>query len=349
MKSKIKNQVKDQISCSGYKLPYEIIKVIKQNIDYLIKHPKQLAWCLMYYENMHIACRMAGFETDNPKYIFIDYPEKDWPSLTAKQIDLLYAAWSINIADREISQDQIGPLATRFKMTLDDWVNQMTNPDYRYYDIYHGSRHSAVNHLLCVKSIYNNFWDKDGYLCEGRNNINKVIFYGFTLAEKDIPEEIRNNIFKIANDPRISTEIKKRIEEQKNFVQLTPRQQKEYIEQQFKSQFFQNISDTLKTQITELELKQNLEDRQRRKKHEWRKFYGINKLAMICNMPSNTHPSYIKEAMKIARLMVAGKTITSGYGPGATPEQCQDMERPLTKQEIEISQNIIDIWEPKGY
>lgn len=355
-------------------LPYKIIAVVQANIRYLLDNPKQLAWCLFCYDRMHLAVRYSGTNTDNPKYIFLDNPEVDWPGLSEKELNLLYEAWSVSVSSH-IPNDQCFGVIPKKNMTLDEWVELKLSSEYEYKSLYR-SRHDVVSSLLCALGTGMN-WNEDGFISEGRDGIDKVIFYGYSQAENEVEPKIRNKIKKICNDKRVRHWFEILYNTAVEFNQLTGDQKSKlhhnifYVDRtsikdddmfmlrhirNAKNGIFEKpkspLADTLEEiakflgkTVEELENSVSLkreESEQEKATREGRFFYPISKeYSKIANIPDNAHISYVKEAVRIAKIIVSGQAVTYGEKSGDV--------KPMDKETVGVAKKILDKWESKVY
>jgi len=357
-------------------LPYKIIAVVQSNIRYLLDNPKQLAWCLFCYDRMHLAVRYSGTDTDNPKYIFLDNPETDWPGLSEKELNTLYEAWGVSVSN-DIPNDQCFGVIPKKNMTLDEWVELKLNPGYEYNSLYR-TRHDVVNNLFCVIGTGMN-WNEDGFISDGRDGVDEAIFYGYSQAEKEVEPKIRNKIKKICNDRRVrywfeilyntAVEFNQLTGEQKSklrhnifYVDRTSmkddhtfmlrhiRNAKNNVFEKPKNPFMETLERIAKASgktVEEIEASLDKNDQaeeceQIKATKEGRFFYPISKnYSNIGRMPDNAHISYVKEAVRIAKIIVSGQAVTYGEKSGEV--------RPAHKEMVEVAQSILDKWESKVY
>ncbi len=352
------------------KLPYKIIKVVQKNIDELIKKPKHLAWCLLMYDIAHSACRCSGYETDNPKYIFLDDPKNDWPTLSEEELDILYEAWGVGVSNG-IPNDQCSGLIPKKNMTLDEWIDLETDPEYEYYSIFE-TKCKVVDHIL-IRIGTGMEWNKDGFISYGSDGVDEFIFCGYSQSENEVNPKIKEKIKSICADPKIKEWFDILYQTAVEFNQLTGSQKRKFRHsilyrlsvrsdssdkmyvlnsvRNAKKDIFIREKDEI-DKLTEalqslnpnpkkeIEI-QKVETEQEIAIREERYFSSFSKLySNIANIPDNAHPSYIKEAIRIARLIVSGKVVTSGE---------HGKVRPADKEMISVSKKIIKKWEPKGY
>lgn len=354
-------------------LPYKIINVVQSNIRYLLKNPKQLSWCLFCYDLLHTAVRRTtGEYTNNPKYIFIDDPENDWPGLTPEELDFLYEAWGVTVSN-DIPNDQCFGAIPKANMTLDEWIELKLNNEYEYKSLYN-TKYDVINTLLCVNGTGMG-WNKDGFISDGTDGVDEVFFYGYSQAEKDVDPKIRAKIKRICNTVKIKTWFDILYNTAVEFNQLTGSQKSKLRDEilyrkdrvnldedpsyflkavrNAKEGIFNRKKDSIDKLLEELKLVGNkysedlskfkpYESEQSKFSKEGRFFYPFSK--GYCNMdkmPDNAHPSYIKESMRISRLVIEGKAVTCG-------DKHNEIS-PANKSMIEVSKAVIAKWEPLGY
>lgn len=356
-------------------LPYEIIKVIQNNIETLKHQPQHLAWCLLCYDLMHSACRLStGSYTNNPKYIFIDNPKEDWPTLNKKEQNMLYEAWGVSISDLGIPQDRLSPLVPHNKMTLDDWIALKTNPEYVQQSLSGDNKFAITSNILCSHGT-EFIWHSNGYIIEGEDDVDHSVFWGFTQAESQVDEKIRKKILKICEDERVKYHFDILYKTAVEFNKLTKKQRDEVeyelylVSSKRQLETITNpkgtvtkISDTIHLDIINKVKKNSVsiketqlagvnkafaKDKERYKDtpvsvayREGHYFYPFDKSSNIANIPEKAHPSYIKEAMRIAKIVVSGKPCINDSKGGLSP---------ATPEMIKVSKKIIKKWEPKGY
>lgn len=350
-----------------HNLPYKIISVVQDNIRYLLENPKQLAWCLLCYDLMHLAVRKStSIYTNNPKYIFTDNPEKDWPGLNENELDLLYEAWGVTVSN-DIPRDRCGKLAPKPNMTLDEWVTLKSDPDYIYNSC--RNKNQIADCILCNAGSGMD-WNKDGYIVEGHDGFDESIFYGYSQAENEVPLKIRRKIKRICNDRRIRLWFENLYQSAVEFNQLTNIQKNKVttylllsrnrelfkrpgyllkIIRDAKNNIFQeNILDELNkiNKIFEKNRKEFEESPAPKSEkiiamEEGRLLYPFSeKSSPIGNIPDNAHSSYIEAAIVIAKRVLSGNVVISGDGLEVLP---------VTEEMKRISKNIIEKWEQRGY
>lgn len=355
------------------KMPYKIISIVQKNIDYLIDHPKHLAWCLMNYQLMHDAVRMKyNIYTDNPKYIFLE--KENWPTLSKEQLDLLYDAWAFSVSNF-ISEDTIPGEFPNDHMTLYDWEKYLSSDQYMYSDSYK-NKYRVSDTLLC-SSGSGYCWNKNGFIVEKgiNDNVNVCLFYGYSQSEKEIPDKIKNAIKKVCSHKKIESifnnlynavvEYNRLSAYQKNKLysslmsNYSKMNDEEFLSHVInaKNNIFQkSIYDTEKERITKIannlneKLKEKGEDvvdfekmvSEYKMPFEKEKligevFYPFYSESNISKIPDNAHESYIKEAVRISNVVLSGK-------PCVTDNRSQSLV-PANKEMIEISKKVIERFE----
>lgn len=348
--------------------PYRIIKVVQTHIDELIKNPKHLAWCLLHYELMHLACRYEGYDTDNPKYVFGE--SENWPSLNESQSNILYDAWAVTVSC-DIPNDECGDCTPHINMTLDDWINLFQNPEYQYHNL-HESREDIITYLLCCSG--NGFkWTKDGYIAMNGDQIDEAIYYGYSQSEKEINPKIANKIKKICNNKKFADTFNLLYKRTVKFNQLTGSQKRKvkdimfdiraYDKEEKKKDIKKWIQKTIDIidgvkegkpteffsptlgrveKIVKKHAALFKEEQQAKVKPTKIVIPPFDdKYSNLSNIPDNAHPSYIKEAVKIAKLIINDDYLL--------PLQKEDKHyKSIQKTITKVSKSVLAKWEPMG-
>lgn len=353
-------------------MPYKIISIVQKNIDYLINHPKHLAWCLMNYQLMHDAVRMKyDIYTDNPKYIFLD--KENWPSLSGEQLDLLYDAWAVSVSSF-ISEDTIVADFPNDHMTLYDWENYLSSENYMYCDSYK-NKYRVSDALLCsIGSEYG--WNENGFIVKKgiHDNVNVCIFYGYSQAEHEIPVKIKNAIKKVCSHKKIESIFANLYNTVVEYNHLSGFQKNKLYSSLMSSYSKMNDEEFLfhvrnaknnifQKSLVEKEmeriagiangliekLKDNGEDAIdfnkmvseyklpfEKEKSIGEVFYPFCSYSNISKIPDNAHESYIKEAVRISNFVLSGKPCVC-----VTDNRSNSLV-PANKEMVEISKRIIE-------
>ncbi len=334
---------KNQLRCSGMRLPEQILSIVYKNFDHLRKNPKQMAWCMMYYQGIHFACRHSGIDTDNPKYPLLD---REWAGLSQQDRDLWYEAWGVTVSNDIVFKDPIG-IKPHVNMTLDEWVTFKTDPNYEYSDLF-PSKERVIDHLLCT--IGNGLeWNSDGYLAYGRDGVDTAVFNDYSRCQKEVPEKIRNAVLEVANDPRISKELNKIIRKSDKLNNMTGKERREMKDEEFEKQFAKrhkeyakklNNMPGVKDALTRVRktykkiIKEEVEEAKLEAKTPVSR-YPLSDYSAMYNMPKNVHESYVKAAIEIAKEYVDGSVYLTGDGT---------KRRKPTSEEIKYAKEILKKW-----
>lgn len=329
-----KPKPKGQLHCRVDLLPERILAIVYKNFDYLKRHPVQMAWAMMCYELTHLACRRSGFDTDNPKDPLL-YDE--WPGLSQDDRDLWYASWGISVTNTGYPEDNLDENRPHTDMTIHEWIDYKTNPNYRYNDQY-GSDHLKVLDDIFFVCGNGMKWNKNGFVFNDCCNtgIDECIFYGYTQAEKDVPPDIRNAIKKVTGDPRIKKHCRKLIKDAAWWNTLTNKQRQKIEYEMFLKQdsVLVSISNVIETLSSAKPIKIKAEETPKKPC-----FYPFWKNSIFGTIPDNAHFSYVNEAVYLARMIINGEAVTTGN---------MSNDKSFNKEQIEIAQAVLDKWAPQG-
>lgn len=187
-----------------------IINLACNHFDYFRKNPKHLAWVMMHYELIHRAGRLMDHCWDNPKYPIIDAGNELRGQLKNEDdANMLYDAWGICISNEAEFPDvkpNADPRWLEPNKTMQDWINLLTDPNYRYRGLY-SNEYRVRDHLLCC--IGNGYeWNKDGYLdTAGPSDVPDTIFHGYTRCQNEVRKDIRERIIKYRTHPYIKAAV----------------------------------------------------------------------------------------------------------------------------------------------
>lgn len=296
----------------------KVLDVVLENFDYFKENPRHLAWAMMNYELIHRVGRVNFHECDdNPKDLVIEYGEK---LKNKNDSNLMYDAWGVTVSnfihEFEDTSPEI-PLESKINKTLDEWVEVCMDKRFRFNEIC-PDRFSVEDHILCVSG--NGYgWNKDGFACEdGPCGTDEDIFAGYTRAEKEVREDIRNNILELRDNLKIkeytqalfkkAMENEKRIYNGEEWLDVM-RGQNPLKESNKKLQKTLNKLLEGGHSVLPQDLKKDLQryvdglddKRKELKREEERSYYPIDEYSLMVTMPANVHPSYIEAGKRIAK------------------------------------------------
>lgn len=334
-------------------LPERLLPIVCDHKKHLVANPKHLAWCMWRYDLLHRACRYHGYETNNPKYPLLDSPETDWPGWKQDELDLMYSAWGCSMAESgPWYRDIINGPVPKPKMTFDEWVDLLTNVEYRYSSLY-PDRHAVANHLLMV--IGNGYgWTKDGYISRG-DGIEEANFWGFTQIEQEIPASIRDPINDLCKTPQIKRAVDYLLEITADYNNLSGKEQREFEDRRWRDRHsdFSSLQKRIKQaeellektekkrlgakeyekQATEKAAEAKRKEEEERAASEKRRLtnlYPPGTYALAGGMPDNAHLSYVREVYRLVRMILDGVATT--YGEKGTDRPFSDKERKWAKK-----------------
>lgn len=311
-----------------------ILDVIEKYQDYLCKSENlnQLAKLGFMFENLWYAGRVAygnegkifksGQCENNPKYEIGDSIEYN----SEKNENLVYDAWGMHISDSELPWDEFAKIVNgnveisevekkrrKSNKTFDEWVEIFTNKNYRYRSLY-PNRKSVADFLLCVIGNGYGYNKESGFIFEEASGADQdEAIYGEWETSKFEIEEIQNVVKSVMSDSRTKEaitckydaliEYKKQEEEKErkmfediglnfdNKIERTPEEEENLTKK---------INDILKSLNKEginlsEELKEESED------SNPPEYYPICNYSAITQFDEKTHPSYLKEAVKICK------------------------------------------------
>ena len=222
-----------------------IINMACYHFDYFRKNPEHLAWVMMHYELIHRAGRMMNHCGGNPKYPIMDAGnERRGQIKDENDSSLLYDAWAVCISNEAEFPDvkpNADPRWMQLNKTMQDWIDLLTNPDYRYSGLY-SDEYRVRDHLLCT--IGNGYeWNKDGFLdTAGPSDVPDSIFHGYTRCENEVRKDLRERIIKYRSHPYIKASVDQYME----WVKINAgdnEAEKEFINNQWKiKQFGQKVA-----------------------------------------------------------------------------------------------------------
>lgn len=185
-----------------------ILDIVIKNWDYFKANTVHLAWAMMQYELCHRACNLAGPSEygcmDNPKYPVLDRGEE----LSTEDANLFYDAWATTVSnDYHFPDVNHGlPLEAKKNKTVQDWVDLLMDPNYRYTDQY-PTEEKVIDWLFCVYGAGHG-WNKDGFIDNtGPSGVGEANFAGYTTAEDDIREDLFQEIIALSRKEEILSKV----------------------------------------------------------------------------------------------------------------------------------------------
>jgi hypothetical protein len=273
-----------QTSTEKIKSPYvqammDILELTLEYKKHFLDHPKNLAWFMWKFSEIHYASRHDKREEfqdhENPKYTLGDFFEAKKANL--KYVDYVYDAWcaSIHTDDNFIRGDKLLPEEGKLNKTMDEWITLKLNPAYRFHSIYPDKKR-VLDHMLCT--IGNGYgWNKSGFICEdGPNGTDLGIFFGYDGKDivRNLPQRLKEAAMKFLNnnDICIGVSLMQEVLEQERI-------EREGMEKvfKFKESKFGGIFNS---------------------KPEY--YPMSDKYSLMCTMPNNAHSSYVEAGLKIS-------------------------------------------------
>lgn len=317
-----------------------ILNLIKDNQIYLTQKENlpQLAKLGYMYNTLWYGGRCASYEgaieknqcDDNPKYkIEMCEPENE-------EIDnLIYDAWGMHVSN------EYGPSWEEFRTivlegkelndnekkmlkpnkTFDEWVEVLTDKEYRYSSIY-PDRKSVANHLLCV--IGNGYGLKDGFvILEASGADQDTTIYGDWM-NATFREDIQLVVNQVMQDAGVQTamekvsELKAKRESEKlaeetklvgmafkEFMKLSPVDQ---MIVRIKNTYKELSEEEMESLLNSEEVKQMLDsirEEEKEEVEEYNCYYPICNYSIISKLTNDSHPSYIAAGIEICEEILA--------------------------------------------
>jgi hypothetical protein len=311
-----------------------ILKVIEKNQDYLCKleNLPQLSKLGYMFDNLWYAGRVCyGYHglikkgnscENNPKYEIGDNIKYN----SVENENLIYDAWVMHVTNEGHDNDYEtfkkfileGRKLSDFEIqlrkpnkTFDEWVNVLTNKEYKYSGIY-SDRQSVANHLLCTIG--------NGY---GYNQKTGMVIMKASGADQDqdLYGQWENAVFepsilKVVNQILDVPECKISLDAYSNII-INSREERKKKEREDRFKFFGNLLPSINKRRIELgktplsidddNLYNYIEDSLNIKNTIQPKFeyYPICDYSIIMKLDKNSHTSYIKAALEICESIVA--------------------------------------------
>lgn len=310
-----------------------ILNTIKEHQVFLTKKENlpQLAKLGYMYNALWYAGRFASYEgvieketiieedgevcewnqcDDNPKYkIEMCEPEDD------EIENYIYDAWGMHVLNdfgphwdefstivlhgkplSNIEQKMLKP-----QKTFDEWVEILTDPDYRYSSLYQ-NRRSVANNLLCT--IGNGYGFKDGFVMyEASGADQDSTDYGDWMNAK-FREDIQLIVDKIMVDPEVEKVIRATEEaDKKHKAEQLAKEIKSFgmpFDDYIKSDGYKDVN----RKFAELRGEVYIEEEEK-----YNAYYPICNYSIITMIEKDSHPSYIKAAVEVCEDILAHKEI----------------------------------------
>jgi hypothetical protein len=283
-----------QTSTGKIKNPYvrammDILGLTLEYKKHFLDHPKDLAWFMWKFNEIHYASRYDKREeftdNENPKYTVNDFFADN--KVEEKYSDYVYDAWgaSIHVDDHFIRGDKTLPAEGKLNKTMDEWVILKLNPAYRFHSIYPNTKR-VLDHMLCT--IGNGYdWNKDGFICEdGPNGTDLTIFFGFDGKDivRNLPKELREAAQKFLND---------------NDICIGVSLMQEFLEQE---RIEREDLDKMLNTVGQKEIFRSSPE-----------YYPMSEeYSLLCTMPNNAHSSYVEAGLKICHEILGNPKESDG-------------------------------------
>lgn len=353
------------------KLSDKMLKFVEKHQSHLCKKENlnQLAYVMLRWEILYHVGRVCfGYEgivrkgyqcENNPKYELGDGKIK---YDSEENENIIYDAWGIAVGltserggtkcfvldDIDYTPDNnkktpILKLQAKKNKTMDDYVNLMTDPKYRYNSLFPDT-YRVYDYLLCtIGTGYG--WNKDGYICPtGPSDMDEDDYGNPRTGWIDMPEQMLAELNMILHEPQyveyekmareyVKTEIvKHRLEQCVPFL----RRQGEYLakagmvnqkgelspEHKRARMAGEKILNMLDSGDAEkiLALYEHLMDsmiknRANDREDKQRRHYPLCEYSCIVNMPDNAHESYWKAGKVVALEILAEPTDDKKHRP----------------------------------
>lgn len=206
--------------------------------------------------------------------------------------------------------------------TFDEWVEILTNPEYRYSSIY-PDRRSVADHLLCA--IGNGYGFKNGFIIIEASVADQDTTDYSDWKNAKFREDIQEVVDSIATDPEVETvlrhvDVKKAEYEAKNLADEIKCWGMSYKDVQKTDKFKLLISSG---------------------KGEKFEYYPICEFSKITMINHSSHPSYIAEGVEICEYIIANppqyKEDFNKYQKDQCDEQVKFAEKFLNKFKALVS------------
>jgi hypothetical protein len=327
-----------------------ILNCIKEHQEYLTQKENlpQLAKLGYMYHTLWGAGRIASYNdiiskqsvdegdgeiyyydqcNDNPKYK-IEMCEP----INEKIEDYIYDAWGMHVDNgygsgwvefmeimtNKHSTNSLESKLLKSNKTFDEWVEILTDPEYKYSSIF-PDRMSVANHLLCV--IGTGYGFRKGFVIEKAGGADQdTTDYGDWKNAK-FNKDIQKVVDKILNDPEVE-KVLKFVEEKKE------KHQKEEEEKEIKS-FGMPYKEYVK---------KNKETFQFRSKRKF-EYYSISDSSNISKINKNSHLSYIQAGLEVCEYILEN--------PPKYKENYNNYQKKQCDYQVEFAKKFIEKFSKK--
>jgi len=301
------------------KLWKDLLAVSVKHMEYLLEHPKELAYIYWKYDRLLNSCRFIGQGGENPKYPISEIEEEAIEKYGEKYNGIVYDAWGFSVSndgfpfdDDDVTDERVTnplyELQSKQNKTMEEWIQLMTDKNYEYHSLY-PNLWSVLNYLLCV--IGTGFgWNKEGFIIEeGAADSDSTIFSNALFEgrpsgelKKDLDVIFESENYKKLIAFRKEHNIRSRSikNQEKNFHkesnEILEKIEKFKKEIQAKKDSGELITDA---ELKLLEVFSNDDTSTQESKSQT--FYPLSKeYSLLCKMPKNAHESYIKYGTDVA-------------------------------------------------
>jgi len=299
-----------------------LVKIAFDEIDYFRDNPKHLGWLMAQFTTV---C-YPGDGCINPKYLILDY-ETD----NRDDMDYIYSAWGNTIGHGNHCVDSQNTSVFTKNMTMDEMIDLMSSPNYRYHDRY-PTKESIVSFLLLTIGTGDGWYD--GYITQMSHGYPVWMFTGYTTCRDEIRKDIVEKV-----DGLISCNPEIQESHQKEWVKINAYNIMSVEEQEMLS--LRRVLDPRNEMSDEEFLERERKHKEFAKQWEEERpkttdivYYRINDdYANIANIPDNAHDSFVRESIIVLNQIINKECLFMCGG--------RDNREP-SESEIKIANDILD-------
>lgn len=350
-----------------------ILTVIKDNQHYLTKAENlpQLAKLGYMYNTLWYAGRTASYEgvlektvivednetyechqcEDNPKYkIEMCDPEN------GEIEDYIYDAWGMHVSNEfgpnwdefstivlhgrplsKLEQKLLKP-----QKTFDDWVDNLTDPEYQYSMLY-PNRRAVANNLLCT--IGTGYGYKDGFIMyEASGADQDSTDYGDWINAK-FREDIQELVNQIMVDPevelviRTTEELKKKQKEKK---EKEKKEERERLMRLLTKDMSSGEKERFENKLGDLfNDDEDITSMFKEEEEKYYPYYPICNYSIITKLDKDSHPSYINAAIEICEDILQHKEEEEEKRGKVNIKFAEGFLKKINNNWIEVTEEII--------